>query len=122
MPIYQKCSRTTTRRTLLFRSTTEAAAPAGISQLTNGTVDFGASDMPMKGAQINAMTVKPLHILIVMGAVVLIYNIPGVPSDLKCAPDVIADIFTGKIKQRNDRAWLRAGSKTTRQLKSEVYH
>jgi phosphate transport system substrate-binding protein len=75
---------------------------AGISQLTNGTVDFGASDMPMKDAQISAMKVKPLHFPTVMGAVVLIYNIPGVSSDLKFSPDVIADIFTGKIRKWND--------------------
>jgi phosphate transport system substrate-binding protein len=75
---------------------------AGISQLTNGTVDFGASDMPMKDSQIAAMKVKPLHFPTVMGAVVLTYNVPGVASDLKFAPDVIADIFTGKIKKWND--------------------
>src|SRR5215831_4086508 len=68
---------------------------AGISQLTNGTVDFGASDMPMKDAQIAAMKVKPLHFPTVMGAVVLIYNIPGVSKELKFSPDVIADICLG---------------------------
>jgi phosphate transport system substrate-binding protein len=75
---------------------------AGISQLTNGTVDFGASDMPMKDEQIGAMKVKPLHFPTVMGAVVLIYNIPGVNAELKFSPDVIADIFMGKIKKWND--------------------
>ncbi|HTP31486.1 MAG TPA: phosphate ABC transporter substrate-binding protein PstS [Candidatus Acidoferrales bacterium] len=75
---------------------------AGISQLTNGTVDFGASDIPMKDAQIAAMKVKPLHFPTVMGAVVLTYNIPGVAAELKFAPEVIVDIFMGNIKKWND--------------------
>ncbi|HTS63003.1 MAG TPA: phosphate ABC transporter substrate-binding protein PstS [Candidatus Acidoferrales bacterium] len=75
---------------------------AGISQLTNGTVDFGASDMPMKDAQIKTMKVKPLHFPTVMGAVVLTYNIPGVSAELKFAPEVIVDIFMGNIKKWND--------------------
>src|SRR5580700_11073949 len=45
----------------------------GIRQLQAGTVDFGASDMPMKDAQIGEMKVKPLHFPTVMGAVVLSY-------------------------------------------------
>src|SRR5262249_18742854 len=75
---------------------------AGISQLTNGTGDFGAADMPMKDAQIAAVKVKPLHFPTVMGAVGLIYNIPCVSKELKFNPDVIADIFMGKIKKWND--------------------
>ncbi|MBS1855509.1 MAG: phosphate ABC transporter substrate-binding protein PstS [Acidobacteria bacterium] len=75
---------------------------AGIAQLTAGTVDFGASDMPMKDADIRKMRVKPLHFPTVMGAVVLTYNIPGVSAELKFSPDVIADIFLGKIKKWND--------------------
>jgi phosphate transport system substrate-binding protein len=75
---------------------------AGISQLTNGTVDFGASDMPMKDAQIAALKVKPLHFPTVMGAVVIIYNIPGVSSDLKFSPASVTGIFMGTIKKWND--------------------
>jgi phosphate transport system substrate-binding protein len=75
---------------------------AGISQLTNGTVDFGASDMPMKDAQISAMKVKPLHFPTVLGAVVLTYNIPGVSTELKFTPETISGIFMGTIKKWND--------------------
>src|SRR5215471_8677416 len=74
---------------------------AGISQLTNGTVDFGASDMPMKDAQIAAMKIRPLHFPTVMGAVVLTYNIPGV-QELKFSPETIAGVFMGTIKKWND--------------------
>jgi phosphate transport system substrate-binding protein len=75
---------------------------AGIRQLTEGTVDFGASDMPMTNEQIKAMTVKPLHFPTVLGADVLSYNIPGVTSNLKLTPQAIAGIFLGQIKKWND--------------------
>jgi phosphate transport system substrate-binding protein len=74
----------------------------GIRQLTEGTVDFGASDMPMKNEQIAAMKVKPLHFPTVLGGIVLIYNIPGVTQELKFTPELIADIFLGKITSWND--------------------
>src|ERR1017187_3275115 len=75
---------------------------AGIQQLTQGTVDFGASDMPMKDVQIAAMKVQPLHFPTVLGAVVPVYNIPGVPTDLKFTQDALAGIFLGEIKSWND--------------------
>jgi phosphate transport system substrate-binding protein len=75
---------------------------AGIKQLTDGTVDFGASDMPLKDEQIAAMKVKPLHFPTVLGAVVLSYNIAGVTGSLKLSPDVVADIYLGKITKWND--------------------
>src|SRR5262252_9349927 len=75
---------------------------AGISQLTNGTVDFGASDMPLKDDQISAMKVKPLHFPTVAGAVVLTYNVPGLTTELKFSPEAIVGIFMGTVKKWND--------------------
>src|SRR5882672_9321870 len=49
----------------------------GIRQLTEGTVDFGASDMPMTDEQISKVAVKPLHFPTVLGAVVASYNVAG---------------------------------------------
>jgi len=74
----------------------------GIKQLTEGTIDFGASDMPMKDAQISAMKIHPLHFPTVLGGVVVTYNVPGLSQDLKFTPDVLADIFLGKIANWND--------------------
>src|SRR5579871_4081202 len=51
---------------------------AGIQQLTSGTVDFGASDMPMTDEQLSKLKVHALHFPTVLGAVVPTYNIPGV--------------------------------------------
>lgn len=74
----------------------------GIRQLQEGTVDFGASDMPMTDKQIADMKVKPLHFPTVMGAVVLTYNIPGVTTSLKLTPEAISGIYLGEIKKWND--------------------
>jgi phosphate transport system substrate-binding protein len=75
---------------------------AGIRQLTEGTVDFGASDMPMTDGQIKALKIKAFHFPTVLGADVLAYNIPGVTGDLNLAPDVIAGIFLGTVTKWND--------------------
>ena len=74
----------------------------GIKQVTEGTVDFGASDGPMNDQQMSEAKVKVMHIPTVLGAVVPIYNLPGINKDLNFAPDVIADIYLGKITKWND--------------------
>jgi len=75
---------------------------AGIRQVTQKVVDFGASDGPMTDQQLAESKVKLLHIPTVLGAVVPVYNIPGVNRDLNFAPDVIADIYLGHITRWND--------------------
>ena len=74
----------------------------GIRQVQAGTVDFGASDGPMTDAQIAESKVKVLHVPTVLGAVVPAYNIPGVSAELKFTPDVLADIYLGKLTKWND--------------------
>ncbi len=74
----------------------------GIRQFSDGTVDFGGSDAPMTDSAIAAIQSNVLHIPTVMGAIVVTYNVPGVASGLKLTPDVIADIFMGKITKWND--------------------
>lgn len=73
----------------------------GIRQISTGTVDFGASDGPMTDEQLAASKIKLVHIPTVLGADVPAFNVPGV-SDLKFSPDVLADIFLGKIVNWND--------------------
>ena len=70
---------------------------AGIRQVTVGTVDFGASDMPMTDDMLSSSKIKLLHIPTVLGAVVPVYNVPGVTTELHFSPDVLADIYLGKI-------------------------
>ena len=81
---------------------------AGISQLTNKTIDFGASDAPMNSKQDSAAVTPVLHIPITAGAVVVSYNLPDVKETLKFTPDIIANIFLGKITKWNDAAIVAA--------------
>src|SRR6267378_8116538 len=81
---------------------------AGIKQVTEGTVDFGASDGPMNDEQLKAFQDKHgfgiLHFPTVLGAVVPTYNISGVSGALNFTPDALAGIFLGKITKWNDPA------------------
>jgi len=74
----------------------------GIRQFSDGTVDFGASDAPMSDSAIAAINGNVLHIPTVLGAVVVTYNLPGVTTQLKFTPAIIADIFLGKLTKWND--------------------
>src|ERR1700694_1303361 len=75
----------------------------GIRQLSEGTVDFGASDSPMSDAELAKAKFGPiLHIPTVLGAVVITYNIASLSAPLDLTPQVIADIFGGKITKWND--------------------
>jgi phosphate transport system substrate-binding protein len=80
---------------------------AGIQQLTSGTVDFGASDMPMTDDQLSKLKIKALHFPTVLGADVPTYNLPGVTAELKFSGETLADIFLGKIKKWNDPALMK---------------
>ncbi|HEY1985704.1 MAG TPA: phosphate ABC transporter substrate-binding protein PstS [Terracidiphilus sp.] len=73
----------------------------GITQVTKGLVDFGASDMPMTDAALSASPIKLVHIPTVLGAVVPIFNVPGV-QDIKFSADVLSDIYLGKVSNWND--------------------
>jgi phosphate transport system substrate-binding protein len=76
----------------------------GIRQVTAGTVDFGASDMPMTDKQLQESKTKILNLPTVLGADVPAYNIPGVTGEVKFTPEVLAGIFLGKISKWNDKA------------------
>jgi phosphate transport system substrate-binding protein len=81
---------------------------AGIKQVTDGTVDFGATDGPMSDEQLKAYSDKQgsaiLHFPTVLGAVVPTYNIPGVNAALNFTPEALAGIFLGRITKWNDPA------------------
>jgi phosphate transport system substrate-binding protein len=74
----------------------------GILQLTNKTVDFGATDAPLNEEQTTKIGAPALHIPVTAGAVVLSYNLPELKDTLNISPDVLADIFMGTIKKWND--------------------
>ena len=78
----------------------------GIKQITEGTVDFGASDGPMTDEQLKTYQDKHgfaiLHFPTVLGAVVPTYNIPGVTASLNFTPEALAGIYLGKVTKWND--------------------
>jgi phosphate transport system substrate-binding protein len=80
----------------------------GIKQITERTVDFGASDAPLSDEQLTKAA-GLVHIPTVMGAVVVTYSVPGVTT-LKLTPDALAGIFLGKITKWNDAAIAKVNS------------
>jgi phosphate transport system substrate-binding protein len=74
----------------------------GIKQLKEQTVDFGASDAPMKDEDLKSAPGEILHIPTVLGAVVITYNLPGLNQQLRFSSEVLADIYLGKITKWND--------------------
>ncbi len=74
----------------------------GVRQVSEGTVDFGASDGPMSDDEIARAKGPIMHFPTVLGAVALIYNVPEITGQLKLSGDLVADIFAGKITRWND--------------------
>ena len=90
----------------------------GIKAVTDGTADFGASDMPMTDAQIKTFKEKNgghgiLLFPTVLGAVVPVYSVPGVSNELNFPRTVLADMFLGKITTWNDPALVKANPGVT---------
>ncbi len=83
----------------------------GIRNITEGIVDFGASDSPMTDGQLAAYRQKHgfsiLHFPTVLSAAVPTYNIPGVSATLKFTPELLAGIFLGNIKKWNDPSLIK---------------
>src|SRR6188474_179409 len=77
---------------------------AGIRQITERTVFFGATDGPMTQEQLLAAPGKVLHLPTVLGAVVPVYNVAGLSQELKFSGPVLANIYLGKITKWNDGA------------------
>ena len=102
-PIYSKWFNDYARATGVKINYQSIGSGGGIRQLSEQTVDFGASDSPMSDQELaNANGGAVLHFPTVMGAVVITYNIPGIAKPLNLSGELIADIFSGKITKWND--------------------
>ena len=75
---------------------------AGIDMLVSGSADFAGSDVPMTDKQL--LKTKALHFPSVLGAIVPIYNVPGVTKSLRFSPKALAGIYLGTITRWNDPA------------------
>jgi len=101
-PLFSKMFSDYNTRTGIQVNYQSIGSGGGILQLTNKTVDFGASDAPLNDEQATKIGVPVLHIPQASGAVVVTYNLPGENNNISLTPDIIADIFLGKIKTWND--------------------
>ncbi len=102
-PIYSKWFSDYAQKTGVKINYQSIGSGGGIRQLSEQTVDFGASDSPMSDQELASAKGGPvLHFPTVMGAVVITYNVPGLIRPLNVSGDLIADIFSGKITKWND--------------------
>lgn len=101
-PIYSKWFSDYARETGVRINYQSIGSGGGIRQLTEGTVDFGASDAPMTDAELAKVKMPVLHFPTVLGAVVVAYNVPGMSGTLALSGPVLADIFLGRITRWDD--------------------
>jgi phosphate transport system substrate-binding protein len=102
-PLYSKWFDSYATKTGVKINYQSIGSGGGIRQLSEQTVDFGASDAPMSDAELaRAKGGQVLHIPTVLGAVVVIYNLPGVSTGLKLTGEAVAAIFQGQITKWND--------------------
>ena len=102
-PIYSKWFSDYAQKTGVKINYQSIGSGGGIRQLSEQTVDFGASDSPMSDDEMSKAKGGPIiHIPTVLGADVVTYNLPGVTAALKLTPEAIAGIFMGTIKKWND--------------------
>src|SRR5574341_2237298 len=106
-PLYSKWSQVYAAERGVQINYQSIGSGGGIRQFIEKTVDFGASDGPMTDEQIREAGGRVLHIPMVAGAVVPVYSVQGVGPGLNFTPDVLADIFLGKIAKWNDPRLLK---------------
>src|SRR3989442_189970 len=70
----------------------------GIRQLEAGTVDFAATDLPLEDSDAQKLRVKPLYFPTLTGAIVPVYNLPGLSKELQFSGDSLAGIYSGRIR------------------------
>lgn len=100
-PLYQRWAQDAQREINVQLNYQSIGSGGGINQITSRTVDFGASDAPLSEDRL--LQNNLVQVPVVMGAVVLAYNVPGVPPGaLRLSPDVLVDMYLGRITRWND--------------------
>jgi phosphate transport system substrate-binding protein len=100
-PLYSKWADTYSKETQVKLNYQAIGSGGGIKQITEGTVDFGASDAPLKPEELDKAGL--VQFPVVMGGVVPVVNLPSVKTgELKLTPELLAEVFMGKIKKWND--------------------
>ena len=101
-PLYSKWFDVYAQKTGVKVNYQSIGSGGGVRQITERTVDFGASDGPMSDEELSKAPGKILHIPMTLGAVVVVYNLPDVPAGLKLDGPTLADIYLGKITRWDD--------------------
>lgn len=101
-PLYSKWFATYAATTGVKINYQSIGSGGGIRQLSEGTVDFGASDSPMKDDEIAKAKGPVMHFPTVLGAVAVTYNLPNVAAGLKLTGPLLADIFAGRVTKWSD--------------------
>src|SRR5688572_15520636 len=100
-PLYQRWINRYAAETGAKVAYSSVGSSRGIEAVMTDAADFGASDAPMTDDQLQQAG-DVLHVPITLGAVAVVYNVPGVGDELKLSPDVLADLFMGTITRWND--------------------
>ncbi len=102
-PIYAKWADAYNKKTGIRMNYQSIGSGGGIKQIKAKTVDFGASDAPLKADELNEAGLMQFPMII--GGVVPVVNLPGIKAgEIKLSPAVMADLYLGKIKKWNDKA------------------
>lgn len=101
-PIYSKWFADYARETSIKINYQSIGSGGGIRQLSEHTVDFGASDAPMSDDEMAKAQGPIMHFPTVIGAVAVTYNLPSLKDPLRLTGDVLADMFLGHITKWND--------------------
>lgn len=101
-PIYSKWFADYAAKTGVKINYQAIGSGGGIRQIKDGTVDFGASDTPMTDGEMQKGKGRLLHIPTVIGAVAIVYNVPGITAPLNLDGGTLSDIFLGKVRKWND--------------------
>jgi len=102
-PLYSKWFSDYASRTGVRINYQSIGSGGGIRQLSEGTVDFGASDSPMTDAELAKAKGGPvMHVPTVLGAVAVTYNVPELREPLRLTGELLADVFLGRITKWND--------------------
>ncbi|MCC6243096.1 MAG: phosphate ABC transporter substrate-binding protein PstS [Gemmatimonadaceae bacterium] len=100
-PLYSRWFNDYAQRTNVRINYQSIGSGAGIRQLSEGTVDFGATDVPMTDAELAQHKTPIYHIPTVLGAVAITYNLPGLSRPLRLSGPLLANIFRGKVTRWN---------------------
>src|SRR3990172_1539114 len=101
-PLYSKWSQVYAAEKGVQINYQSIGSGGGIRQFIARTVDFGATDGPMTDEQVAQAGGRVLHVPMIAGAVVPVYNVPGVPIGLDFTPEVLAGIFLGEVTRWDD--------------------